>query len=160
MNTPNWYTEVISQWPRFGSPDRCADMSLLEPTTRQAVESIIEDAHSLGITLVPWETYRSRQRQVHLFNQGASHLREVGVHHYGLACDLVKLVCGEPSWKGSFDFLGTLAKHYGLVWGGDWGNPGIRPAFVDAVHVQRIKVRDQAALFRGDFFPEVTYIAA
>jgi hypothetical protein len=155
--TPTFFSEVICQDPRFSSPERCADLALLEPITREAVEAVIEDAREHGVILMPWETYRSRQRQLHLFLQGASHLREVGVHHYGLACDLVKSIAGEPSWKGDFGFLGVLAKQHGLVWGGDWGNPGIRPAFVDSVHVQRIKVRDQANLFRGDLYPGATY---
>lgn len=152
--TTNFYSEVICQHPAFSTPNRCADLGLLEPVTREAVEGIIADAHELGVTLMVWETFRSRSRQITLFNQGASHLRDVGVHHFGLACDLVKSVGGEPSWKGDFSFLGTLAHHHGLVWGGDW------PHFKDAVHVQRIRVRDQAALFRGEIYPNGTYVAA
>jgi len=82
-------------------------------------------------------TYRSQARQQELFNQGASKLRVVGVHHFGLAVDLVKVVGGEPSWKGDFSFLGRLAHEHGLIWGGDWGDPAVPHTFIDAVHVQR-----------------------
>jgi hypothetical protein len=45
----------------------------------------------------------------------ATKLKTVGVHHYGLACDLVKDIAGEPSWKGDFAFLGRLAKKHRLI---------------------------------------------
>ena len=35
----------------------------------------------------------------------------------------------------------------GLIWGGDWGNDTIVHSFVDADHVQRVNVADQAKLF-------------
>jgi hypothetical protein len=72
-----------------------------------------------GIALMIFETYRSEDRQLALFNQGATKLKNVGVHHYGLACDLVKNINGEPSWKGDFGFLGELADENGMIWGGD-----------------------------------------
>jgi hypothetical protein len=46
-----------------------------------------------------YETYRSRERQLALFNSGASKLRTIGVHHYGLACDIVRSVGDEPVGK-------------------------------------------------------------
>jgi hypothetical protein len=66
-----------------------------------------------------WETFRSHARQIMLFNQKATKLRSVGVHHYGLAADIVKWD-GEPSWRGDWAFMGTLAREFGLHWGGDW----------------------------------------
>jgi hypothetical protein len=70
-------------------------------------------------------------------------LKTIGVHHYGLACDLVKDIFGTPSWKGDFKFLGKLAKKYDLVWGGGWGKPQVEMRFLDNVHVQRCAVSDQ-----------------
>jgi hypothetical protein len=153
----NFYTDVISKDPRFKSTDRIADMNLLEPVTRQKVEAIIADAKAHGLDLMVFETYRSQARQELLFNQGATKLRKVGVHNYGLACDIVKSINGQPSWKGDFSMLGQLARDHGLIWGGDWGNPGIHHTFVDAVHVQRCTVSRQAALFRGDWYPDDAY---
>ena len=104
-----------------------------------------------------FETYRSQPRQASLFAQGATQLKTVGVHHYGLACDLVKNVDGEPSWKGDFTFLGVLAKKHGLIWGGDWGQPGVRNSFPDLDHVQRCTILDQNKLFAGTWYPDDNY---
>ena len=112
---------MISQDPRFDSVARVSDPSLLEPATRKLVERVISAAQQMGIAIMIYETYRSQDRQQELFSQGATKLRQVGVHHYGLACDVVRVVGGEPSWKGDFSFLGQLAQSSGLIWGGDWG---------------------------------------
>jgi hypothetical protein len=153
----NFYTDVIMKDARFKSPNRVTDLNLLEPGTRKLVGALIDAANKRGIALIIFETYRSEDRQMALFNQGATKLRTVGVHHYGLACDLVKNINGEPSWKGPFDFLGELAHENGLIWGGDWGSPGVAHTFVDADHVQRCSLMRQAALFAGTFYPDDSY---
>ena len=153
----NFYTDVISQDPRFDSVTRVGDPSLLEPTTRQLVEGIVSAAQQMGIEVMIYETYRSQDRQQALFNNGATKLRTVGVHHYGLACDIVRVAGGEPCWKGDFSFLGQLARSSGLIWGGDWGDPNIKHSFVDSVHVQRCTVARQGDLFAGTWYPDDTY---
>lgn len=153
----NFYNEVIRNDPRFCSTAAIADPMLLEPVTRQAVAAIIADAKAGGIDLMIFETYRSQERQGRLFDQGATQLQNVGVHHYGLAGDLVKVVRGEPSWDGDFGFLGRLAKKHGLIWGGDWGSPDKPHSFRDYDHVQRCTVADQSRLFSGDWYPAQDY---
>lgn len=153
----NFFNDVISKDPRFHSLQRVSDPKLLEPATLAAVKAVIDDAAAHGITLMIFETYRSQERQTQLFNQRATQLRTVGVHHYGLACDLVKNINDEPSWKGDFSFLGPLAKAHGLIWGGDWGKPSLPHSFVDNDHVQRCSVEMQAQLFRGDWYPDTNY---
>jgi hypothetical protein len=153
----NFYTDVISRNPRFDSLPRVDDPALLEPTTRRLVEGIVAAAGQIGIEVMIFETYRSQDRQQALFNNGATKLRTVGVHHYGLACDIVRVVGGEPSWKGDFSFLGQLAHSSGLIWGGDWGAPNIKHNFVDSVHVQRCTVARQGDLFAGTWYPGDTY---
>jgi len=153
----NFYEDVIKNDPRFNSTKAIADMDLLEPSTREGVEGIIADAAARGIKLMVFETYRSQDRQQQLFNKGASKLKTVGVHHYGLACDIVKNVNGNPSWDGDFSFLGDLAKEHGLIWGGDWGDPSVKHSFVDPDHVQRCTVKDQTPLFNGEWYPEEGY---
>ena len=78
------------------------DLDLLEPVTRSLVQQAVQEAATLGISLMVFETYRSQDRQLDLFDQGKSQLHTVGVHHDGLACDLVRDVCGQPSWKVIF----------------------------------------------------------
>ncbi|MGD0218060.1 MAG: M15 family metallopeptidase [Desulfobaccales bacterium] len=153
----NFFTDEIETDPRFDQTDRVDDTALLEPSTRQRVEAIIAEAKTQGIELMIFETYRSQARQLQLFNQGATQLQTVGVHHYGLACDIVKCINGEPSWKGDFSFLGTLAKKHGLIWGGDWGSPSAKHTFFDYDHVQRCSVGDQQALFNGGWYPDQNY---
>jgi hypothetical protein len=153
----NFYKEVIQKDLRFRSPSRVNDPNLLEPVTRRAVALIIAEAKAGGIALLAFETFRSQARQRQLFNQGATQLANVGVHNYGLACDLVKLVKGETSWAGDFAFLGRLAKKHGLIWGGDWGEPARLHTFRDYVHVQRCRVADQQKLFSGGWYPGQDY---
>ena len=154
----SFYTETIQKSHDFQSHGKINKLELLEPVTRAAVQAIIAQAESLyGIKLMVFETYRSQTRQTDLFNQGASKLKKVGCHHYGIACDLVKDVGGQPSWKGDFHFLQDLAKHNGLIWGGDWGYPGKPHSFVDADHVQRVAVSRQPALFAGNWYPDAHY---
>ncbi len=152
-----FYSDVILKDSRSNSLVRVSDASLLEPMTRQLVERLVTSARQMGIAVMIYETYRSQQRQQELFNNGATKLRTVGVHHYGLACDIVRMVGGEPSWKGDFSFLGQLAQSSGLIWGGDWGAPHIKHSFIDSVHVQRCTVARQGDLFAGAWYPEDTY---
>jgi hypothetical protein len=138
----NFYTDVICNDSRFDSTNRIDDLALLETVTRQLVLMIIQQAANMGFDMMVFETYRSQARQQQLFQQGATQLRQVGVHHYGLACDIVKKVNGEPSWKGDFSFMGQLAHSAGLIWGGDWGTPNQHTT-------SSINPRSNDALLRG-----------
>jgi D-alanyl-D-alanine carboxypeptidase len=153
----NFFTDVIEKDARFHSVNRIADPALLEPVTRAAVQAVIADASTRGIKLMIFETFRSQERQQVLFEQGATQLRTVGVHNYGLACDLVKDINGDPSWKGDFSFLGVIGPVHGLVWGGDWGRPDLPHSFRDNDHVQRCSLAMQPQLFRGEFYPDPNY---
>jgi hypothetical protein len=130
---------------------------LLEAITRQLVQQIVDAAQQIGISVMVFETFRSQARQQDLFDNGATKLRTVGVHNYGLACDIVRVAGGEPSWKGDFSFLGQLAHSSGLIWGGDWGNPSVAHSFVDSVHVQRCTIARQTGLFAGTWYPDAGY---
>jgi hypothetical protein len=150
----NFYTDVIMKDWRFTSTKPISDMRLLEPVTRRKVQQIIDDAAAQGIRLMVYETYRSQERQELLYEQKATQLQTVGVHHYGLACDLVKDVGGHPSWKGDFKFIQKLARRYGFIWGGDWGRPDAKPKLYDPGHVQRYTVARQKVLFNGTWYPD------
>jgi len=153
----SFYSDIISRDARFATVARISDPSLLEPMTRRLVESLVASARQMSIELMIYETFRSRERQQDLFTHGATKLATVGVHHYGLACDVVRVVGGEPSWKGDFTFLGQLAHSFGLIWGGDWGDPSTEHGFVDSVHVQRCAVARQDELFAGTWYPDQSY---
>ena len=153
----NFFTDILAQDPRFHSRKPIRDLDLLEPVTRALVQQVLQEAASLGIALMVFETYRSQDRQLDLFDQGKSQLHTVGVHHYGLACDLVRDVAGKPSWNGDFSFLRVIARRHRLIWGGDWGTPCQPHKLYDAVHVQRCSVARQAALFCGEWYPDDDY---
>ncbi len=147
----NFFNDTIANHPLFRSAKRVDDTGLLEPDLRRKVFKIVGEAHDHGLELMVYETYRSQERQRELFRRGVTQLKQVGVHHYGLACDLVRVVEGEPSWDGDFTLLGHLARAHGLVWGGDW------PRLRDMPHVQRCAVKDQAKLFAGTWYPTDGY---
>jgi hypothetical protein len=157
MPLGNFYTDTLSKDARFTSPARCADPLLLDPETRTRVQAIIAGGKAIGIELMIFETFRSQARQESLFKQGATKLKSVGVHGYGLACDLVKSINGEPSWKGDFSFLAKLARENGMISGLDWGEPNIKHTFIDADHVQQIPISRQQSLFAGTWYPTSTY---
>lgn len=148
----NFFTEVIKKDDRYLSTKCINDINLLEPVMRAKVLKIIDEAKALGLKLKVYETYRSQKRQTQLYNEGHSSLKKVGVHHYGLACDLVRDWPGDP-WDGDFTILGQRAQKHHLVWGGLWKTP------FDPYHIQRIEVSDQEDLFAGDFYPDENYEA-
>jgi hypothetical protein len=156
---PSFYTTVIQTSPAFHSTTPVRDVNLLEPVTRDAVAQIIKFATQAGVTLQVLETYRSAELQQEYYRRGVTQLQQVGVHHYGLACDLGIVVAGEVNWKANYDILGNYAKQFGLVWGGDWGTPDQPHSFRDYDHVQRIAVADQPALFAGTWYPAPSYRA-
>lgn len=152
----NFYTDVLLRSPVFNSPVAVKDLLYLEPITRAAVQAIITESKALGISLFVTETYRSEARQKILCAQGATKLRTVGVHHYGLAVDFAKLIDGKASWDGDWSFLRDLAEKHGLISGLDWGEPNIRHSFVDPDHAQRCSLDMQGALFSGTWYPSET----
>lgn len=152
----NFYTDVVQKNSQFHTTNRVSDLSLLEPVTRAAVENIMLHSEQMGIKLLATETFRSSERQLMLYNQHATELKNVGVHHFGLAVDFCKIIDGKASWDGDWSFLGKISKLYGMVWGGDWNevNPG---SFRDWDHVQRVNVSDQDKLFDGSWYPDDSY---
>lgn len=155
----SFYKDFLVGSPLFHTTSIVSSLDYLEPTFRGRIETLLEEAAAASTPLLVFETYRSRERQQKLYEQGATQLRVVGVHHYGLAVDLVKNVGGSPSWKGDFKFLRDLATKHGLVSGYDWGNPGVAHTFVDACHVQAIAVGDQPRLFDLSWYPDNQYSA-
>lgn len=153
----NFYTDVIKQDSRYHTTGLVASLNMLELVTRQAVMNLIADALEQGIHLMIFETFRSQERQKVLFDKGVTKLEHVGVHNFGLAADIVRSVNEEPSWKGDFSFMATLARKQNLISGLDWGHPEAAHSFVDAVHVQRCSLSRQQALFAGTWYPGSTY---
>jgi hypothetical protein len=131
----------------------------LEPTFRAIITSIMADALLEKVSLRILETYRSQERQEQLYERGATQLKTVGVHHYGLACDLGIWIGQQISWKADYSILQRLAAKHGIVSGADWGTPSRAHSFRDYDHLQRIAVADQPRLFAGTWYPDAFYRA-
>ncbi|MGA8170933.1 MAG: M15 family metallopeptidase [Methylocystis sp.] len=154
----SFFVDVLPKSPLFRSPVIQKSTELLEPGTRAAVAALIAEAAAHDHHLVVLETFRSSARQIQLFEQHATELREVGCHGYGVACDLgIAGPTGAVNWKADYTLLQALAKKHGLIWGGDWGTPKCRHSFHDNDHVQRVPVFRQAELFAGDWYPATNY---
>ena len=125
-----FYNRVISQDSRFSSKDRIADLALLEPNTREKILNLMAAAKAKGIELIVFETYRSEYRQLELFREGASKLKTVGGHHYGLACDLFK---NNNARKGEDDnaLLEQIAREQGLFCGSELRKDAVKFTFFD-----------------------------
>ena len=153
----NFYLDVLVPHRVFRSSVLQKDLSLLEPGTHTAVVSIIAEARRMGFDLHVGETFRSQARQTFVYKQGASKLKTVGCHGYGLAADLQLFRNGKYIGDGDqYDFLIPLCKKFGMISGIDWGD-GKKGSFIDAGHVQRIPVHRQAATFAGKWYPPLVY---
>lgn len=155
----NFYTDVIAKDRRFHLAEPCDDVGLLEPVTLAAVTAIIKQAATMGHVLKVAETYRSAELQQLYYQRGVTQLRTVGVHHYGLACDLRLYVDGKFVERGDPDyrFMRFLAESHGMISGVDWGNPYIGHSFRDYDHIQRVSLARQNDLFAGRWYPDANY---
>ena len=154
----NFYTDVIKKDSRFTSTNCIRDLDLLEPMTRTAVQSIIQDAAAQGIKLMVTETFRSPARQAQLFKTGATKLKSLGCHSFGIAADFCKIDAnGKADWGGDWKFLRDLAVKHNMVSGVDWNLPSQKHTFIDSDHIQRIDLIDQPGLFDLSWYPDENY---
>jgi hypothetical protein len=154
----SFYTDVIKKDHRFGSLDTINDLALLEPKTREAVQAILSEGAAMGVHMRVLETYRSQARQHLLFTRGATQLKVVGCHGYGIAADIgIMTVKGMDPDGAHYDVLRRLAEKNGLISGSDWGEPEKPHNFRDYDHVQRIAVKRQESVFDGSWYPDANY---
>jgi hypothetical protein len=157
----SWYTDTIQKDPRFMSVKPILDPNLLFPPFRQKIDAIIAEAKAQGHIFQYGETYRSKQRQTDLFRRGLTRLRNVGVHHYGLAVDLHWMKNGEFEQRGDlyYPILFPLCVKHKLVYGADWGDPPpSKHSFNDWDHVQMVGLVDQPNLFLGAWYPGLDWV--
>lgn len=157
MKKANWFWGEIVPSKAFNSTEICRDLRLLFPPVRRKVLAIVSDLWGHGQEVTVFETYRSQERQAQLFRQGVTQLRNVGVHHYGLAADIVRIVDGQPNWDVDHSLVVRSARAHGLISGADWGFPNRTHSIVDPYHVQLCSIRDQQKLFNHTWFPDERY---
>ncbi|OGF80426.1 hypothetical protein A2W48_02965 [Candidatus Giovannonibacteria bacterium RIFCSPHIGHO2_12_44_12] len=144
----SWYEEKIKKHPQYTNSKLVADLNILYPPLALNILKIFTLARKEGLSVCVYETYRSQERQTELFNKGVTKLKTNGMHHFGVATDIVFLDRGNnPSWDEKYDWkrLGEIGKSFGLIWGGDW--PWDKP------HFQLIPatVPDQGKIIKGEY---------
>lgn len=131
------YIEKIITAPEYFSDKPCRNVNLLYPPFYSLVKKVSEEikkANSSEVVCV--ETYRSNTLQLRYFNQGASKIRNNGMHHYGIASDMAFLNGNSITYNGDYKLLRSIAKEKGIHLLGLW----------DAGHFQFISVEDQTEL--------------
>jgi len=106
------------------------DLMLLVPSCRARVGVLLAMAKAAGLDVVVYETKRTDERQLHLYNRKRSKIKKTGMHGKGLAVDVVFLVNGQLSWSGDWNKLAALGKKAGLNCGHYW------KTFKDSAHFQ------------------------
>lgn len=146
------YQEKIKSHPQYTNAQLVADVDILYPPFALSVLKIFARACESGLRLCIYETYRSQERQLELFNRGVTKLKNNGMHHFGIAADIVFLKGNnQPSWDPQHEWakMGDLGKNLSLFWGGDW------EGFRDLPHFQLIEatVPEQAKIINGNYPP-------
>lgn len=129
---PNWY-EHLKSLPEWRNKNRIMDRTLLYPPLNMKIAGLLKAAAKQGLHVDVFETFRSPERQVKLFNEGRSKIKAGGYHQFGLACDLVfKDAKGNWTWDNprGYDLLAALATREGLDPGHYW------KSFKDSPHMQ------------------------
>lgn len=119
--------------------DRQDSLDLLFAPFRIKIEAGLNAARADGLSVYPFETWRSPERQEGLYAQGRSGKGPVVTnarawqswHQYGLACDMAFGGPGKWSWNGPWERLGTILVAEGLTW---YGAPGAH--FKETPHFQ------------------------
>jgi hypothetical protein len=142
-----FYTDVIAKSPFYESVSRVETLDLLEPTTRTGVDAIITAAAETdGRIIVPYETYRSQQRQDLLRQTDPALPEKVGAMGYGCGASFGYLTNDQVSQDGDWAFLEALATAAGLIWCGSTGG--------DRTAVQSVTDEDVVKLQSGTWYPE------
>ena len=146
----SWLSEKIITNAVYASTHRVSDVDILYPPFCCSVIRIFAAARSENLTICVYETYRSQERQLELFNNGATKLKKNGMHHFGVAADLVFVDAqNNPRWDAKYNWarLGVIGQGLGLEWGGSWSS------FVDKPHFQLVPatVADQAKIINEQY---------
>ena len=110
------------------------DINALIPEFKSIVEDVILFLRNFNIPMEIFETLRTKERQRILYDKEYSKTLN-SKHIIGEAADFVVKVDGKWSWdykkyKILYEIYGSIAKHFGAEYGGDW------KSFKDYPHIQ------------------------
>lgn len=133
-----WFLENVITSKDFNNKNGVKDTAILFPPFFAKVQKGIAEFNKKypNVTIVFVETYRSNDRQLMHFNNGASKIRKDGMHHFSIAVDLAGNVNGKFTYDIDYKHLRSCMANQGLTLLGLW----------DAGHFQYIPVKDQTAL--------------
>lgn len=108
----------------------CRSISELTPNAQKACSLFMAECERQGLNVLITETYRSKERQNYLYEQGRIRPGNIVTwtknsrHTSRRAWDICKNVKGaEYSDKAFFAQCGKIAAKFGITWGGDWKTP-------------------------------------
>lgn len=116
------------------------DLSLLHPKLQAIIPRLIADCAALGLPVLVTDGMRTKAEQDVLYAKGRTAPGSIvtnvrypnSMHNWGVAFDFCRNVKGRE-YDDADDFffrVASVAKTYGLDWGGDW------KTFVDKPHLQ------------------------
>lgn len=113
----NHYISRIITSDRYLSPNPVRDTYLLFPPFKTLLDELITlYTQNSNDEIYILETYRSNTLQLAYYNRGASKIRSNGMHHYGIAVDLVRGKSGKYlDYKLNYVLLRKLANNLGLT---------------------------------------------
>ena len=105
---------------------RCTSLNLLYPPFAEKLKAGLKDVRAAGIPMQLFETFRSRDRQNHLYAKGRTKpgarvtKAKAGrsYHQYGIAADIVLWIDGRWSWEETHLYreAGKIMEKQGLTW--------------------------------------------
>ena len=122
------------------SIERCDDLDELHPKLKELALKLLDEAKRQGLNAKIIDTFRSPERQDHLYAQGRTRAGSIvtnargkdmsSYHNWRLAFDCVQNVPGKEYDAAFLAKLGKIGQSLGLEWGGGWST------FKDAPHFQ------------------------
>lgn len=119
---------------------RCDDINQLHPKVKELAEKLIKEAKAQGLNMKIIDTYRSKERQDYLYEQGRTRPGQIvtnakgsdmsSYHNWRLAFDCIQNVPGKEYDDAFLKKLGKIGQSIGLEWGGGWSS------FKDSPHFQ------------------------
>lgn len=122
---------------------QCRDLNELHPYVKQLAEKLLAECKKQGLNIIVTETYRSKERQDYLYEQGRTRPGNVvtnargkdmeSMHQWRLAFDICHNKVGDEYNEAIINKVGKIGRSIGLEWGGDW------TSFVDKPHFQYVE---------------------
>lgn len=111
--------------------------------------AFVKTARAMSVPIIPFELFRSPERQEQLFAQGRSKARAgKSPHNFGCAVDLVHFTRWWDLAQDEWELLGAIGKEIArkqgvkMVWGGEW-------KFYDPAHWEIADWREHVRIYRA-----------